>query len=91
MNFCTNDRMDRQPISERIKHWKTLHPGESLPVTASRRRLNDRNEGLGTYEFWVSSLPPLMEQDERKALLDRGIQFPRKVLDSNHIVLVKRN
>jgi hypothetical protein len=86
---CSNERMDHRPIFDRIKSWKTLHPGESLSLTASRERLLYRNDGPGKYEFWAYYFPPAMEPDERQALLAKGIKFPQEIAISNHVILVK--
>jgi hypothetical protein len=86
---CTNDNMSHLPISERIKSWKTLHPGESLPLSASRKRLGDDLQDPGTYDFWAIYFPPAMEKDERKALLAHGIQIAQEAAVSNHIILSK--
>jgi hypothetical protein len=86
---CTNDNMNHLPILERIKSWKTLHPGESLPLSASRMRFGDNLQDPGTYDFWAIYFPPVMEKDERKALLTQGIQIAREMAVSNHIILNK--
>ncbi len=86
---CTNDNMNHLPIFERIKSWKTLHPGESLSWSASRKRLGDNLQDPGTYDFWAIYFPPAMEKDERKALLAQGIQIAQKMAVSNHIILNK--
>jgi hypothetical protein len=86
---CTNDNMNHLPISERIKSWKTLHPGESLVLSASRKRLGDDLHDPGTYDFWAIYFPPAMEKDERKELLAQGILIAQKMAVSNHIILKK--
>jgi hypothetical protein len=86
---CTNDNMNHLPIFERIKSWKTLHPGESLVVSASRKRLGDDLHDPGTYDFSATYFPPAMEKDERKALLAQGIHIAQKIAVSNHIILKK--
>jgi hypothetical protein len=87
---CINDNMNHLPISERIKSWKTLHPGESLPLSASRKRLGDDLQDPGTYDFWAIYFAPAMEKDERKALFAQGIHIAQETAVSNHIILSKR-
>ena len=88
-SFCTNDNMKHLPIFERIKSWKTLRPGESLTLSASRKRLGNEVQDPGSYDFWATYFPPAVEKDERNALLAKGIQIPREIAVSNHIVLHK--
>ena len=59
--------MNHLPIFERIKSWKTLRPGESLSLSASRKRLGDNLQDPGKYDFWAIYFPPAMEKDERKS------------------------
>jgi hypothetical protein len=87
--YCTNDRPDDRPISDRIKSWKTLHPGESLSLTASRERLLYGDAGPGIYEFWAYYFSPGMHPNELQMLLAKGIRFPQKTAISNHVILVK--
>ena len=86
---CTNDNMNHMSIFERIKSWKTLHPGESLSLSASRKRLGDNLQDPGTFDFWAIYFPPAMNKDERKALLAQGIQIAQEMAVSNHIILDK--
>ncbi|MGA7318627.1 MAG: hypothetical protein WBX22_32200 [Silvibacterium sp.] len=86
---CTNDNTNHLPIFERIKGWKTLHPGESLSLSASRKRLGNDFQDPGTYDFWAIYFPPAMEKEERKALLARGIHIAQEMAVSNHITLNK--
>jgi hypothetical protein len=86
---CANDRKDLRPILTRIKDWKTLHPGESISLTASRKRLLDPNDSPGAYEFWAVYSPPAMGPDERATLVEMAVQFPQKELTSTHIMFVK--
>jgi hypothetical protein len=89
MHSCTNDNMNHLPIFERIGSWKALHPGDSLPLSASRKRLGDNLQDPGTYDFWAIYFPPVMEKDERKALLAQGIQIAHEMAVSNHLILNK--
>ena len=70
--------MNHMSIFERIKSWKTLHPGESLSLSASRKRLGDNLQDPGTFDFWAIYFPPVMNKDERKALLAKGFKFHRR-------------
>jgi len=89
MHSCTNDNMSHRPIFERIKSWKTLHPGDLLPLSASRKRFGDNLQDPGTYDFWAIYFPPVMERDERKALLAQGIPIAQEMAVSNHLVFEK--
>jgi hypothetical protein len=86
---CTNDNMNHLPIFQRIKSWKTLHPGESLSLSASRKRLGDQLQEAGSYDFWAIYFPAAMERDERESLLRQGIQIAQKMAVSNHIIFSK--
>jgi hypothetical protein len=88
---CTNERMDMRSIFERIKDWKTLHPGESLNVSATRKRFLDLNNSAGSYEFWVDYHPPAMSPEDRRALILTGIKFSHFDLTSNHVTFVRAN
>jgi hypothetical protein len=86
---CTNDRMDRPAIMNRVKNWKNLHPGESLSLRVVRKRLLYRYQEPGTYDFCAHYFPPSVTLSDREALNQAGIDFPQNELTSAHVTFVK--
>jgi hypothetical protein len=74
---------------ERVRAWKTLHPGESIAVKASRDRLLYKDWGAGTYEFRALYNPPVMTLSDRELLRQSGIVIPQHGLSTIPITFVK--
>ena len=84
---CVKD-FGYQPISERLREWKLLAPGQSLTLaTISDRALAKE---AGSYDYWVIYFPPGMPDSDRTLLLKAGINFPQTELKSAHVRFVKR-
>ena len=77
---CVND-FGYQPILDRLKSWKVLGPGESLPL------MNDHvlAQDAGVYEYWASYIPPGMPKADEDVLQKAGIDFPKSALESSHV------
>jgi len=87
---CSNERTDTRPILERVKAWKTLRPGESIAVKASKDRLFYRTAGAGTYKFRAFYNPPVMTKSDRELLRQTGIIFPEHGLSTVSVTFEKK-
>jgi len=84
---CVND-FSHSPMSDAIKGWKVLRPGESLTLAT----INDRvlAQEAGSYDYWAHYDPPGMPEADREWLRKAGIDYPKEDLDSAHVKFVKR-
>ncbi len=76
------------PVSDVIKSWKVLRPGESVTLVT----INDRvlAHEAGSYDYWVHYEPPGMPEADQEWLRTAGIDYPKGELDSAHVKFVKR-
>jgi hypothetical protein len=77
-----------QPISERVKGWKVLGPGESLNLETISGRILAQD--AGSYDYWAYYYPPGMTKGDEEVLQKAGIDYPKKELESAHVKFVKK-
>ena len=70
-----------QPILERVKGWRILHPGESLTLMTYSLLAQD----AGSYDYSASYDPPGMPKADEEVLQQAGIDYPKSRLESAHI------
>jgi hypothetical protein len=97
---CSGSRYNWPPILDRVKEWKTLRPGESFSISASKEALHLDGKP-GKYEFWGTYVTPGLSPDNENMLQNAGIDFPRgsKItaeyprggITSAHITLVSKH
>jgi hypothetical protein len=91
---CTNDRMDRPSIAERIKLWKQIAPGESMRVTITRaefqRHAHFLDSGPGTYVLSAIFEPPRISAAEAEVLRNLGLSFPAGSVTTAKTTFVKQ-
>ena len=87
---CAADKYDWPEITERVKIWKTLHPGEALELVGEAHELFLEYRDAGYYECWADYDPPSVSAEELVALKRAGIDIPLEKLSSNHVTFVKR-
>lgn len=86
---CGYNTREWPPILERVKDWKTLKPGESLVLEASKAQFSYDDRSAGTYEFWANYDTPLGTDDDN-TLRQAGINAPSGDIESTHITFVKK-
>jgi hypothetical protein len=87
---CGSGLYDWPSIAERVKKWKIVQAGETLQVKAGREQVFLTEHRPGTYDFWATYQIPSIAPADQKELEAMGIDFPRRVLQSNHLRFVKR-
>ncbi len=84
---CAADKYGWPTITDRVKGWKTLHPGESLRLEGEAQTLHLKSLQAGTYDFWADYTPPSVTSDEARTLMQSGYQLSLKELTSEHVHL----
>jgi hypothetical protein len=87
---CGTGRSDWPPILDRIKEWKTLHPGESLSIDATQEDLLVDVRAAGRYEFRARYEPPEISANDQDILRKAGIDFPHRPLTSERLVFKRK-
>lgn len=85
---CEYKQREWPPVLERVKVWKTLKPGESLVLEASKAQMGYDDRLPGAYEFWANYDTPLGTDDDN-TLRQAGINAPSGDIESTHITFIK--